>query len=88
MVHPFVTARNFVSVTPSMGVLFSILRRGKVSTLWSSFFLMHALNCSVISPSSPVGFVISGFAFILCPSVYTVDREQCQGYSATESYNV
>jgi hypothetical protein len=30
MVHPFVTAPNFVSVTPSMGVLFPILRRGKV----------------------------------------------------------
>jgi hypothetical protein len=26
-------------VTPSLGVLFPILRRGKVSTLWSSFFL-------------------------------------------------
>jgi hypothetical protein len=39
MVHPFVTAPNFVSVTPFMGVLFPILRRGKVSTLWSSFFL-------------------------------------------------
>jgi hypothetical protein len=37
MVHPFVTAPNFVSVTPSMGVLFPILRKGKVSTLWSSF---------------------------------------------------
>jgi hypothetical protein len=32
MVHPFVSAPNFVSVTPSMGVLFPILRRGKVST--------------------------------------------------------
>jgi hypothetical protein len=31
MVHPFVSAPNFVSVTPSMGVLFPILRRGKVS---------------------------------------------------------
>jgi hypothetical protein len=30
---------NFVSVTPSMGVLFPFLRKGKVSTLWSSFFL-------------------------------------------------
>ena len=29
MVHPFVSAPNFVSVTPSMGVLFPILRRGK-----------------------------------------------------------
>jgi hypothetical protein len=37
MVHPFVSAPNFVSVTPSMGVLFPIRRRGKVSTLWSSF---------------------------------------------------
>ena len=36
---PFITAPNFVSVTPSMGVLFPILRRGKVSTLWSLFFL-------------------------------------------------
>jgi hypothetical protein len=28
MVHPFVTAPNFVSVTPSMGVLFPFLRKG------------------------------------------------------------
>jgi hypothetical protein len=39
MVHPFISAPNFVSVTPSMGVLFPILRRGIVSTLQSSFFL-------------------------------------------------
>jgi hypothetical protein len=47
MVNPFVTAPNIVSVTPSMGVLFPILRRGKVSTLWSSFFLsyMRLVNC-------------------------------------------
>jgi hypothetical protein len=31
MVHPFITAPNFVSVSPSMGVLFPILRRGTVS---------------------------------------------------------
>ena len=41
MVHPFVSAPYFVSVTPSMGVLFPILRRGKVSTLWSLFFLIE-----------------------------------------------
>jgi hypothetical protein len=35
MVHPFDSAPNFVSVTPSMGVLFPILRRGKVSTFSS-----------------------------------------------------
>jgi hypothetical protein len=39
MVHPFGSAPNFVSVTHSMGVLFPILRRAKVSTLWSLFFL-------------------------------------------------
>jgi hypothetical protein len=43
----FVSAPNFASVTPSMGVLFLILRRGKVPTLWSSFFLsfMCLANC-------------------------------------------
>jgi hypothetical protein len=41
MVHPFISAPNFVSVTPSMGVLFPILRRGIVSTLQSSFSLSH-----------------------------------------------
>jgi hypothetical protein len=30
MVHPFLSAPNFVFVTPSMGVLFPILRRGEV----------------------------------------------------------
>jgi hypothetical protein len=33
------SAPNFVSVTPSMGILFPILRRNELSTLWSSFFL-------------------------------------------------
>jgi hypothetical protein len=33
MVYPFVSTPNFVSVTPSMGILFPILRRGKVSAL-------------------------------------------------------
>jgi hypothetical protein len=47
MVHPFISAPNFVSVTPSIGVLFSILRRSEVSTLSSSFFLsfMCFANC-------------------------------------------
>jgi hypothetical protein len=46
MFHPFVSAPNFVSVTPSMAVLFPILR-GHVSTLCSSFFLsfMCFANC-------------------------------------------
>jgi hypothetical protein len=47
IVHPFVSAPNFVSVTSSMGVLFPVLRRGKRSTLWSSFSLsfMCFANC-------------------------------------------
>jgi hypothetical protein len=36
MVHPFISAPNFVSVTPSKGVLFPLLRRGIVFTLQSS----------------------------------------------------
>ena len=37
MVLLSVSVRNFVSVTPSMGILFLILRRNIVLTLWSSF---------------------------------------------------
>jgi hypothetical protein len=36
IVHPFVLAPNFVSVTPFVGILFPILRRNEVSTWWSS----------------------------------------------------
>ena len=39
MVIPSGSAPNIVSVTPSMGIMFTILRRNKISTLWSSFFL-------------------------------------------------
>jgi hypothetical protein len=47
MVHSFISTPNCVSVSPSMGVLFPILRRGKVSILWSSFSLsfMCLANC-------------------------------------------
>ena len=42
-----ISALNVVSLTPSMGILFPILRRSEVSTLWSSFFLssMCFANC-------------------------------------------
>jgi hypothetical protein len=43
MVHPFVLAPNFVSVTPFMGILFLILGRNEVSTHWSPFFLIFYL---------------------------------------------
>jgi hypothetical protein len=47
MVYPFFLAPNFVSVTPSTGILFPILRRNEVSTRWSSFFLIFLCfaNC-------------------------------------------
>jgi hypothetical protein len=47
MVYPFVLAPNFISVTPSMGILFLILRRNEVSTHWSSLFLIFLCfaNC-------------------------------------------
>ena len=47
MVISSVSALNFVSVTPSMGILFPFLRRIEVSELWSFFFLsfMCFVNC-------------------------------------------
>jgi hypothetical protein len=50
MVHPFISAPNSVSVTPSMGVLFPNLRRGIVSTLQSSFSLKNMGNLTVVIP--------------------------------------
>ena len=45
-VDPFILAPNFVSVTPSMGILFPILRRNEVSTRWSSFLIFLCFsNC-------------------------------------------
>ena len=45
--YPLVLAPNFVSVTPSMGILFPILRRNEVSIHWSSLFLIFLCfaNC-------------------------------------------
>jgi hypothetical protein len=47
MVYPFILFPKFVSVTPSIGILFPILRRNEVSTRWSSFFLIFLCfaNC-------------------------------------------
>jgi hypothetical protein len=42
MVHPFISAPNFGSVTPSMGVLFPNLRRGIEDTL---FLMIHPTTC-------------------------------------------
>ena len=47
MVIPSVSALHFISVTPSMGIVFPLLRSIEVSTLWSSFFLsfMYSAKC-------------------------------------------
>jgi hypothetical protein len=49
MVHPFVLALNFVSVTPSMGILLPILRRNEVSTRWSSFLIFLGFANYILS---------------------------------------
>jgi hypothetical protein len=47
MIQPFVLALSFVSLTPSMAILFAILRKNEVSTHWSSFLLIFLCfaNC-------------------------------------------
>ena len=47
MILSFISALNFVSVAPSMGILLPILRTSEISTLWPSFFLsfMCFANC-------------------------------------------
>jgi hypothetical protein len=48
MVVPSVSSPNFVSVTPYMGILFSILRRDEVFTLWPCFFLSFMCSANSI----------------------------------------
>jgi hypothetical protein len=71
MVLPSVSAPNFVSVTPSMGILFPILRRNEVSTLWSSLFLsfMCFTNCILGSLSSWANIHLSVSAYHVCSFV-------------------
>jgi hypothetical protein len=65
MVLPSFSAPNFVSVTPSMGILFPILRRNEVFTLWSSFFLsfMCFANCilGILSFWTTICFSVSAY---------------------------
>jgi hypothetical protein len=71
MVLPSVSATNFVFVTPYMGILFPILRRDKVSTLWSSFFLsfMCFANCILGILSFWANIYLSVSAYHVCPFV-------------------
>jgi hypothetical protein len=62
---------NIVSVTPSMGILFPFLRRIKVSTLWSSFFLsfMCFANCVLDILSFWANIRLSMSAYYVCSFV-------------------
>jgi hypothetical protein len=48
MVHPFILGPNFVSVTPSMDILFPILGRNEVSTSWSSFLIFLCFGSCIL----------------------------------------
>jgi hypothetical protein len=54
MVHPFISAPSFVSVTPSKGVLFPFLRRGIVSCK-AGFIILGCRDHGKIRESWPVG---------------------------------
>jgi hypothetical protein len=71
VVHLFVLAPNFVSVTPSMGILFPILRRNEVSTLCSSFFLIFLCfaNCILDILSFWANIHLPLGAYHVCSSV-------------------
>ena len=71
MVIPSVSAPHFVSVTPSMGILFPLLRRIEVSTLWSSFFLsfMCFANCILGILSFWANIHLSVSAYHVCSFV-------------------
>jgi hypothetical protein len=71
MVIHSVSVPHFVSVNPSMGVLLPLLRRIKVSTLWSSFFLsfMWSVNCILDISGFWVNIHLSVSAYHVCSFV-------------------
>jgi hypothetical protein len=70
MVFPSILAPNFVSVTPSTGILFPILRRSEVTTLWSSFLsFMCFANCILDSLSFWANNHLSVSAYHVCSFV-------------------
>jgi hypothetical protein len=71
MVLPSVSTLNFFSVTPSMGILFPLLRRNEVSTLRSSFFLKFLCfaNCILGILSFWANIHLSVSAYHVCSFV-------------------
>jgi hypothetical protein len=71
MILSFISALNFVSVAPSMGILLPILRTSEISTLWPSFFLsfMCFANCILGIISFWANIHLSVSAYHLCSFV-------------------
>jgi hypothetical protein len=71
MVLPSISGLYFGSVNPSMGILFPLLRKVKVSTLWSSFFLsfMCFVNCILGILSFWANIHLSVSAYHVCSFV-------------------
>ena len=82
MVIPSVSAPHFVSVTPSMSILFLLLRRIKISTLWSFFFLsfMCFANCilGILSFWAHIHLSVSAHhvcSFVICIRYFNGDSK-------------
>jgi hypothetical protein len=71
MAFPSVSATNFVSEPPSMGILIPLLRRIEVSTLWSSFFLslMWYVDCNLGIQNFWANIHLSVSAYHVCSFV-------------------
>ena len=67
----FSPAPHFVSVFPPVSILFSLLRRTEISTLWCSFFLsfMWSVNCIVGILSFLPNIHLSVSAYCVCSFV-------------------
>ena len=79
MVHPFILAPNFVSVTPTMGILFPNLRRNEVSMRWSFFFIFlcfaNLLLFIKMLVKSYGSTLVASFPFQFLP--YSPDNRPC-----------
>jgi hypothetical protein len=83
IVHPFISAPNFVSSTPFMCILFPILRRNEVSTHWSSsFFLIFLCFANCI-----MGILCFWANIHLSVSAYLVTSEGLQPYRWNNNMN-
>jgi hypothetical protein len=78
---PSVSALHFVSITSSMGIFFPILKRNKVSTLWSSFLsFMCFANCILGIVSFWADIHLSVSAYHLSSFVILLYHSSFRGY--------